>query len=254
MQPFADDTRLSSAPRVPDGCRTYAIGDIHGRLDLLERLLARIADDVAHRPSPARLVLVFLGDYVDRGPASAQVVERLMRGPPPDGPLADTQWICVKGNHEDCMVRFLDDLSFGPGWAANGGFETVCSYAGPLPERLRTDMPALRDALAGALPPEHLRFLSRLPLTHREGDYLFVHAGIRPGIPVSEQDPADLMWIRDEFLYAQTPLDMVVVHGHTPCPTPEIRAHRIGIDTKAYMSGQLTALALEGTERRFLTS
>jgi serine/threonine protein phosphatase 1 len=239
---------------VPDGSRIYAVGDIHGRLDLLERLLALIEDDAARHPPPERLAVIFLGDYVDRGPASRQVVERLMRGPPADGALAGAQWICLKGNHEDCMIRFLDDLDGGPGWAANGGFETVYSYAGTLPDAARANMAALQSLLAGTLPPEHRRFLARLPLYHREGDYLFVHAGIRPGIPLSAQDPADLLWIRDDFLYARTPPDMVVVHGHTPCPTPEIRPHRIGIDTKAYMSGHLTALVLDGADRRFLVS
>lgn len=239
--------------RAPENTRVYAVGDIHGRLDLLERLLGRITEDCARR-RPARVVLVFLGDYIDRGPASRQVVERLMRGAPPTGPLAGSEWVCLKGNHEDCMVHFLDDTSLGASWCRNGGIDTVRSYAGDLPERPEADMAALQLLLVRTLPPSHLRFLARLPLLHREGDYVFAHAGIRPGIALEDQDPRDLMWIRDEFLYDSSPANFVVVHGHTPTPTPDIRPHRIGIDTRAYESGALTAVVLEGSDRRFFVS
>ena len=239
--------------RVPDDTRVYAVGDIHGRLDLLERLLGRMAEDCA-RDRPRRVAVVFLGDYVDRGPNSRLVVERLMHGAPQGGPLADAEWICLKGNHEDYMVRFVDDAQLGAAWCLNGGYETLRSYAGELPERMGGDMQALHLLLGRTLPPQHLRFLSRLPLMHREGDYVFVHAGIRPGVPLEELEARDLMWIRDEFLYDQRPADFVVVHGHTPCPTPDVRAHRIGIDTGAYYSGHLTALVLEGADKRFLVS
>lgn len=246
-------TPPSSTARVPDHTRIYAVGDIHGRLDLLERLLARMAEDCARR-RPDRVAVVFLGDYVDRGPQSRQVIERLMHGAPPGGALAGVEWICLRGNHEDYMVRFIDDPAMGAGWCLNGGVETVRSYAGELPERLGADMNALQLMLLRAAPPAHLRFLSRLPLIHREGDYVFAHAGIRPGVALEDQDARDLMWIRDDFLYDNQPAPYVVVHGHTPCPTPEIRPHRIGIDTGAYYSGHLTALVLEGSDRRFLVS
>lgn len=239
--------------RVPDGSRIYAVGDIHGRLDLLERLLRRIAEDCA-RGRPARVALIFLGDYVDRGPDSRGVVERLMRGPPQDGALAGTEWICLKGNHEDYLLRFADDSRAGTEWCANGGTETLRSYAREIPPALSGDMAALQLLLTSTLPPNHLRFLSRLPLCHREGDYVFAHAGIRPGVPLEQQDPQDLLWIRDGFLFDTRPASFVVVHGHTPSPTPDIRPHRIGIDTGAYYSGALTALVLEGTDRRFLVS
>lgn len=251
------DPALTPAPaRVPDGARVYAVGDIHGRLDLLERLLRLMEQDAARpqagRPAPERISVVFLGDYVDRGPQSREVVERLMQGP--GGALAGAQWVCLKGNHEEQMVRFVDQTSAGAGWVLNGGLETVRSYAGDIPDGLAGDMGALQLLLTRSLPPSHLRFLARLPVMHREGDYVFVHAGLRPGIAIEDQMPSDLLWIRDDFLHDPRPLGAVVVHGHTPGPLPEIRPNRIGIDTRAYASGNLTAVVLEGTEKRFLVS
>ncbi len=244
----------NAQPRVPDGRRVYAVGDVHGRLDLLEQLLARIENDAARHP--ARSVgLIFLGDYVDRGPDSRGVVARLAAGPPASGPLAGAGWTCLKGNHEDCLIRFLDETHLGRAWCRNGGLETVRSYAGnSLPEGVENDMAALQLILSQAMPPAHVRFLARLPLTHREGDYLFVHAGIRPGVALEDQEPSDLLWIRDDFLFDSRPLGVTVVHGHTPVPAPEIRANRIGIDTAAYRSGALTALVLEGSDMKFLIS
>jgi serine/threonine protein phosphatase 1 len=242
-----------SPARVPDGSRVYAVGDIHGRLDLLDRLLARMEEDAA-RAQAQRISVVFLGDYVDRGPRSRGVIERLMQGPPGEGALAGAHWTCLKGNHEDTMVRFLDEPLHDNGWCRYGGIETIRSYAGAIPQGQEGDVAALQLLLARSLPPAHLRFLSRLPLTHTEGDYLFVHAGIRPGVPLEDQSPTDLMWIREGFLITETPLEKRVVHGHTPVPVPEIRPHRIGIDTRAYDSGTLTALVLEGGDMKFLVS
>ncbi|MBC7953402.1 MAG: serine/threonine protein phosphatase [Rhodospirillaceae bacterium] len=244
----------SFAPaHVPEGTRVYAIGDIHGRLDLLDRLLARMEEDAARSP-PQRISIVFLGDYVDRGPHSRGVIERLMQGPPPHGALAGAQWTCLKGNHEEFMVRFLDEPLRDTGWCRNGGVETVRSYAGAIPDGQDGDVAALQLLLARTLPPAHLRFLSRLPLTHAEGDYLFVHAGIRPGVTIADQSPADLLWIRDDFVFDDSPLEKLVVHGHTPNPVPQIRPYRIGIDTGAYYSGTLTALVLEDGDMKFLIS
>lgn len=254
MQPHRADRPGSDTapPRVPPGCRVYAVGDIHGRADLLDRLLARLEADAGRR-RPERVVMVFLGDYVDRGPDSRAVVERLMAGPPAAGALAGAEWLCLKGNHEQFMVRFLSEPSVGPAWLWNGGLATVQSYA-TIPDGQEGDVAALQLLLSRALPPAHLRFLSRLPLLHVEGDYVFVHAGIRPGVALDDQDPTDLMWIRDDFLFDPTPLEKVVVHGHTVVPVPEIRPNRIDIDTGAYASGLLTALVLEGSERRFIMS
>jgi serine/threonine protein phosphatase 1 len=248
--------RLSSAslfPSTPDGVRIYAVGDVHGRMDLLTRLLDRIAADAAQHAGRS-LQMVFLGDYIDRGPQSRQVVERLLAGAPSSGPLAGAEWVCLRGNHEDYLVRFITDVSSGRAWCANGGVETVQSYAGPQPETHSGDLAALQLALSRSLPRSHLRFLTRLPLWHRAGDYLFVHAGIRPGLSLDQQDPADMMWIRDDFLFDPTPHPWVVVHGHSQRPLPEVRANRIGVDTGAYRSGVLSAVVLDGTEQHFLST
>src|SRR5512145_1887120 len=163
-----DTARAPFAAQAPEGSRIYAIGDIHGRLDLLERLLARMAEDCA-RGRPERVAVVFLGDYVDRGPNSRLVIERLLHGAPQGGAMADAEWICLKGNHEEYLLRFVDDGHIGPAWCLNGGLETLRSYAGELPEGLGTDPDGLRWLLTRTLPPAHLRFLARLPVMHREG-------------------------------------------------------------------------------------
>ncbi|OAN46764.1 diadenosine tetraphosphatase [Paramagnetospirillum marisnigri] len=240
----------------PKGTRVYAIGDIHGRLDLLGSLLDLIAEDVscarlAESP-PDRVVVVCLGDLIDRGPDSRAVVDRLVAGPPASGPLAGSQWVCLRGNHEDYLMQFLADFSMAPSWFRNGGLEALRSYLGGLPDDLVADYPALQRKLYRAMPPTHLRFLSRMPARHVEGDYVFVHAGIRPGISLEQQDSFDLMWIREPFLSHEGPFDKVVVHGHTGVTEPEIHPHRIAIDTLAYRTGRLTCLVLEGNSRRFL--
>ncbi len=235
-------------PEVPPGSCVYAIGDVHGRLDLLETLEEQIVAD-AERRGAARNVVVYLGDYVDRGFDSFGVIERLM-----DQPLTGFERVHLKGNHEDFLLRFLDDQRVGPIWMANGGLETLVSYGVrlqygmPQAERLTTAQVGLREKL----PATHLEFLRGLGLTHMEGDYLFVHAGIRPGIELAAQQPEDLLWIREEFLHDESFHQKVVVHGHTPTQGPEVFANRIGIDTGAFATGCLTCLALEGGARDFI--
>lgn len=224
-------------PCVPGGTRVYAIGDIHGRRDLLVDLLRRIEMDA--ETAPTRRVLVFLGDYIDRGPDSAGVLARLAQGPPNGFDM-----VCLKGNHEDMMDRFLaGDPAAAAHWLANGGWETLQSFG------LDTAEPG---ALADALSPAQTTFLAGLITLHREGDYVFVHAGVAPGTPLSRQDDRDLMWIRGRFLDANTPFGAFVVHGHTITREPDVTEHRIGIDTGAYHTNRLTALVLEGADRRFL--
>jgi len=227
--------------------RVYAMGDVHGRLDLLLRLEAEIRIDLEARPTEAPLVC-YLGDYVDRGPASAGVIDHLA-SPACDG----LHRIFLKGNHEDRMLAFLDDpVANGSGWMKFGGREALASYG--LPQALieAEDWQALRDALATALPPAHLSFLCALELALRWNGYLFVHAGVDPARPLADQDPHDLMWIREPFLSSDRDFGLRVVHGHVIEPEPVFRANRIGLDTGAYKSGILTCAVLEGGAVRLL--
>jgi len=236
--------------RVPRGQRVYAVGDVHGRLDLLDRLLDRVAADAATAPGLCH-TLVFLGDYVDRGLDSAGVVERLAAGPPPGFGM-----VCLKGNHEEIMLRFLEDVGVGPGWLRFGGLAALASYGVPRPPG-QADAEWLEQAqaiLRERMPPHHLAFLRHLRPYLALGDYLFVHAGIRPGVPLERQVADDLLWIRDEFLDSAADHGRVVVHGHTIVPEAEVRPNRIGIDTGAFSSGVLTCLVLEGEERWLMTA
>jgi diadenosine tetraphosphatase ApaH/serine/threonine PP2A family protein phosphatase len=237
-------------PRVPEGVVVYAVGDIHGRLDLLSALLAKIAADAATTVAPRR-VLVFLGDYVDRGNDSRGVLDRLSAG------IAGFESVCLKGNHEEVLLDFLVDPSLWEEWRRFGGLETLASYGvshALLFEPLIAPA-AIRDAFLARLPERHLRFLKDLRLSYQCGDYYFVHAGARPGVALEDQVPADQLWIREEFLGAGDAFGgRVVVHGHTPKPQPEKWAFRIGIDTGAYLTGHLTAVRLEGADARFLHS
>jgi serine/threonine protein phosphatase 1 len=236
-------------PAVPDGLRVYAVGDVHGRLDLLDAMLARIAADRQAAPVE-RTVLIFLGDLVDRGPESAAVVERLRTLENSLGELH-----LLMGNHEEA---FLGAVAGEDGWLPNwldfGGDATAASY-GVAPGRLAWASEADGAAmLAAGVPAAHLDFLRRFEDAIAIGDYLFVHAGIRPGVPVSQQAPHDLRWIREPFLSDPKPHGPVVVHGHTIVDEVQDRGNRIGIDTGAYRSGRLTALVLEGTDRRYLVA
>jgi serine/threonine protein phosphatase 1 len=237
---------------VPAGQAAYAIGDVHGRLDLLEDMLSRVSRDAQGHPADQTRHLVFLGDYIDRGAESRGVIEHLL-----DEPMAGFTKAYLMGNHEEAMLAFLEGLSDGLDWLSFGGIETLLSYGVPLRNvpRTREDALALRRALAEAVPPSHLDFLRRCTLHHSIGDYLFVHAGVRPGIPLEGQSASDLMWIRDDFLRSRLPLPgRVVVHGHTICDLPQNREHRINIDTGAFASGRLTCLVLRGADRRFLST
>lgn len=233
--------------QVPEGCRVYAIGDIHGRADLLDALLSRIVMDARCHPARRR-VLITLGDYVDRGPDSRLVIERLL------APPAGFELVCLRGNHEDLMLGFLQDPDLADLWLANGGTATLTSYGLPeiRPPMRPAQAAALRVALRETLPDSHRGFLDGLTLSHVVGDYMFVHAGVDPRRPLDRQDPQDLTWIREIFLDHNRPLDKLIVHGHTIAPQPVVAPHRIGIDTGAWRSGHLTALVLSGPDRAFL--
>lgn len=233
-------------PRVPDGVRIYAVGDIHGRVDLLDQLLARIDADLAAN-AIGKAVHVFLGDYIDRGQDSAGVLERLItRG-------QSHETVCLLGNHEDCLLEFLDNPGVLTAWSQNGGLTTLLSYG--LRPSIQSSPDEQRDlsaALAAVMPESHRRFLTGLPLSFSCGDFFFVHAGVRPGTPLFRQRDEDLLWIREEFLRHDSPFEKVVVHGHTPVREPDVRANRINIDTGAYATGRLTCLRLERDEIAFI--
>lgn len=227
--------------------RAYVVGDVHGRLDLLEALLGKIHADIGQRPA-LDTVLVFVGDLVDRGPDSARVVERLRTYAHPN-----VRPVFLLGNHEEVLLRIIaGDSSVIPGWLRFGGAECFRSYGGD-PKALER-MPGAEAiaAVRNAVPREHLDFLNEFVDTFRFGDYLFVHAGIRPGIPLAEQRQFDLRWIREPFLFDDTDHGFVVVHGHTIAHEVQERANRIGIDTGAFATGVLTALGIEGTDRWFI--
>lgn len=234
---------------VPRDTRVYAIGDVHGRLDLLQDLHQQIRDHAREYPV-GRRVVVHIGDYIDRGYQSRQTIDYLL-----DAPLAGFDMVHLLGNHERTLLEFLDDISIGPSWLRYGGRETLFSYDIEWDRDLHEPEESLRriqDDLRRKLPERHRQFLASLPLTHEEGDYLFVHAGVRPGVPLDRQAPDDLLWIRDEFLNSTVDHGKVVVHGHSISEQPELRANRVGIDTGAFATGRLTCLVLEGNERSFL--
>jgi serine/threonine protein phosphatase 1 len=237
---------------LPGGVRVYAVGDIHGRLDLLDRLLALIAQDRSGR-AQARTLIVFLGDYVDRGRNSKGVITRLIEGLP-----ADVKPVFLKGNHEDLLLSFLDDPLAGINWLQNGGDFALLSY-GVEREVIENAFWWSKSALIEAnaqfrdlLPDSHREFYRALKFWHREGDYFFVHAGVKPGVELEDQAAQDLLWIRNEFLRYRGDFGATVVHGHTPDLSVHDLPNRIGIDTYAVKTGRLTAVGLEGSTRWFL--
>ena len=231
-----------------DGRAIYAVGDIHGHLDLLDQLLDVIADDFASMGRSDRPVLIFVGDYVDRGPMSKGVIDRLIELKADSEKHGAFELRTLMGNHEQTMLSFLENPEAGPAWVEFGGGETLVSYGVDRPI-LRADAEAWLNAQAQLqrnLPSEHLTFLRGLELSAVYGDYLFVHAGVRPGVPLEQQNPEDMMWIRGEFLSQPHRLNYVVVHGHTPDEEPFLGPDRINIDTGAYATGVLTAVKLIG--------
>ena len=247
MSLFGRKTPLPGSPngRIPEGRLVVAVGDTHGRLDLLEQLWPQISD-VARLSSARQRTLVFLGDFVDRGLQSRELVERLLTG------FAGFDAVFLKGNHDETLLQFLDDPKLGEVWRNFGGLETLRSYG--VEHKPGGDWAQTRAEFVERLPATHLDFFRSLQLHYVCGDYLFVHAGVRPGLLLEHQSEQDLLWIRDEFLNSTMSFGRIVVHGHTPERQPVVRANRVGIDTGAYMTGVLTALVLEGREQRFLST
>jgi serine/threonine protein phosphatase 1 len=232
-----------SAAAIPVGQRVYAIGDIHGRLDLLDTLLAAIdADDGARED--ATTSLIFLGDFVDRGADSAGVVERVRQLV---DERANVRWLI--GNHEEIFLAAIDgDQQALRLFCRVGGRETAISYGIAAGDYEAMDYAELGDALAAVVPAAHRTFLSSGEDIVIVGGYAFVHAGVHPDRALDQQRTADLRWIRERFLDHPRPLEKMIVHGHTIADTVEFAPHRIGIDTGAYASGKLTALGLEGEQ------
>ncbi|CAH2601222.1 Serine/threonine protein phosphatase [Rhodovastum atsumiense] len=228
---------------LPAGERVYAVGDVHGCSDRLRALHREINRDLVARPVADALV-IHLGDYVDRGPDSAGVVETLLQPFPFTGEGPGPRVINLMGNHEEMMLMSLADADTAPVWLANGGDMALESWGVSLRTRVRQ--------WVAAIPDRHLSFLQALPLMHAAGGYVFVHAGLRPRVPLTRQSRFDMLWIREPFLSFEGDLPGVVVHGHTPEPEPVVRPHRIGIDTGACMGGALTCLVLEADRMSFL--
>jgi serine/threonine protein phosphatase 1 len=233
-------------PRVPNDTRIYAVGDVHGRADLLAGLLGRIDADIEAKPM-AQSTQVFLGDYIDRGPQSREVLDLLIAR------RREHRMLYLKGNHEIFAEQFLSDPSVLSGWKHIGGISTLLSY-GVTPSS-KEDPQAPEEVAAAfrqALPQGHRDFLQSLALSFTCGDFFFVHAGVRPGIPLQHQQQQDLLWIREDFLLHEEDFGKTVVHGHTPVMQPDVRPNRINIDTGAYATGRLTCLVLEGEQISFI--
>ncbi|MBU4061331.1 metallophosphoesterase family protein [Hyphomonas sp.] len=252
---------VSRRAKAPDGLCIYAIGDIHGRRDLLERLVQLIAEDAANLPDGFKPQIIFLGDYIDRGLQSRDVINFFTSG------AADAfNPVYLMGNHEEALLRFMREASFGSQWARYGGAETLYSYGLQPPNQRASlnshdEMQAARNAWTKVwnefqvkLPPEHLAFFQSLKPYHVAEDYLFVHAGLRPGVELEEQTVRDMLWIREEFLDDAAPFAQMVVHGHTPMDTVHHDERRIGLDTGAFLTGKLTAARLIGTDVAFLST
>lgn len=240
-----------SPARIPEGCRVYAVGDIHGRLDLLKKLFEFIDADSCTTSPGERKIMILLGDYIDRGDQSREVIDFLLLHP-----LAGFESVFIKGNHEAELASFLARPQPDHGWLAHGGLATIASYRVRVANRVSAEekMIDLRDGLLQAIPAEHEKFFSGLRHCHEVGDYFFVHAGVRPGVSLNRQDPFDCLWIREPFLNSYQYHGRVIVHGHTVTERPVTLPNRIGIDTGAYYSAKLTCLVLEGETKRFLST
>ncbi|MEO1660034.1 MAG: metallophosphoesterase family protein [Pseudomonadota bacterium] len=245
---------------VPDKVCVYAIGDIHGRLDLLQKLVGKIQADAEALPADTQVKLIFLGDYIDRGLSSRQVVDFLI-----SDRLDPFEKVFLMGNHEEALLRFIEDASFGQTWANYGGIETLYSYGFQGPRQMMLGTQSDDQTLAQAwddlwrgfrrsIPDAHLTFYQKLAAYHIIGDYLFVHAGLKPGVPIERQSSSDLLWIRDEFLSHAQPFEKIIVHGHTPADQIFYDHRRIGLDTGAYITGRLSAGRFFGNDVRFIST
>ncbi len=232
--------------RAPEGVRIYAIGDIHGRSDLLSVLFQEIDIDLENRPA-LRALHVFLGDYIDRGPNSKEVGSLVLSR------RREHEIVALKGNHDIFPTLFLKDPAIFHDWRLFGGVETLISYGlRPSLRMGKSDVRQLADEFAAAFPVAHADFFTALSPSFSCGDFFFAHAGVKPGRPLDQQSEDDLLWIRQEFLDHEGDFGKLVVHGHTPVKSVDNRGNRINIDTGAYATGCLSALAIDGATVRLL--
>jgi serine/threonine protein phosphatase 1 len=238
--------RIKASPLLPEGLRIYAVGDVHGRADLLKQSFSRVDEDLKKHPI-GETIHIFLGDYIDRGQDSAAVLDLLIER------ARTHRMSCLKGNHELFLSEFLENPGVLKLWAQYGALPTLASYG--LTPTINADpqeQAELSAGLSNAIPKSHSQFLAGLKLWVTCGDFFFVHAGVRPGTPLSRQREEDLLWIRDEFLLHEEPFEKFIVHGHTPVREPDVRNNRINIDTGAYATGRLTCLRLERDKIEFI--
>jgi len=238
-------------PRVPEKTCIYAIGDIHGRLDLLKAIHEKISEDAKDLSSEARKIIIYLGDYMDRGLHSKKVLDLLI-----ESPLVEFETIHLKGNHEQKMLDFLDDSKFGKRWLNLGGGATIYSYGVRVPNDVHATKryDHIQEELKKHVPEAHLKFLKGLRTSYISGDYLFAHAGIDPAKSLDKQLDHDFIWSNPSFLKTTENFSKIIVHGHTIGTQPVIKPNRICIDTGAYLSGALTCLVLKDKSVRFLST
>jgi serine/threonine protein phosphatase 1 len=233
-------------PTLPKGTRVYAVGDIHGRVDLLNKVFKRIDADAAGS-AESNAVEIYLGDYIDRGPASREVLDHLIAR------SRTHKTVFLKGNHETYPFEFLNNPAFLREWGQLGGLETLMSYGLRPPVNAGSqEQIEIARAFDNSLPAAHRSFLENLRPFVCYGDFYFVHAGVRPGVALERQQDEDLLEIRDVFLNCEDDLGKIIVHGHTPVFEPEFRPNRINIDTGAYATGRLTCLAIGGDQLRLV--
>jgi len=237
-----------ASARGPDDVRIYAIGDVHGRFDCLSEMHELIAREI-ERDQPADWRIIHLGDYVDRGPHSAEVLNFLAKRCGEDSRI-----IALAGNHDQGFLDFLADPADSELFIHYGGFDTAASYGVVLETHSRETLAASHRRMLAAIPTPHLTFLRDLERSCSFGDFFFCHAGVRPGVALDAQSEHDLIWIRGEFLRHEGLFEKVIVHGHTPCSRPEVLANRVNVDTKAFDTGRLTALVVDGSEKRLLSA
>ena len=234
-------------PNLPEGLRIYCIGDIHGRVDLLQQIHKSIQKDVAGFQGTRKLI--YLGDYIDRGENSRDVIDLLTKQP-----LPEFDSVYLRGNHEQSMLDFLDQAKVGRNWFTYGGLATLVSYKvklSKLPTQ-KSDFEEIQTNFRALVPQSHIDFLERTEVSCAFGSFYFVHAGIRPGVPLKKQRSEDQLWIREEFIRCKKPYEKIIIHGHTISDEPDFNDNRIGIDTGAYISGKLTCLVMEADTLRII--